>query len=64
MVVVKKKKGESDQSLIMRFRKEIQKTGQVDEIKTKSRFTSASEKRKERKDRLKYQDELKRKRKR
>ena len=63
MVVVKKKKGESEQSLIMRFRKEIQKTGAVDEIKNKSRFTPASEKRKERKDRLKYQDELKRKRK-
>jgi ribosomal protein S21 len=62
MVIVKKKKGESDQSLIMRFRKEIAKTGQVEEIKNKSRFTPASEKRKEQKSRLRYMDELKRKR--
>jgi len=48
MVVVKKKKGESDDSLIRRFREQVLKSGVLQTARDRSRFTSKGDKKKER----------------
>ena len=62
MVVVKRQKGESDDKLINRFKKKVLNSGILFEIRDKERHTKESEKRKERKYRLKHQRELEKKR--
>jgi len=62
MVVVKKKKGESDDGLINRFRKKVLNSGLLYEMRDKERHQKESEKRKERKYRLKHESELRKKR--
>lgn len=62
MVVVKKKKGESDDKLIARFKKQIINSGFLQELREGERHKKDSEKRKEKKYRLKHQRQLERKR--
>lgn len=62
MIKVQKQKGESDDSLISRFRKKIYNTGFLEEVKNKKRFVSKSEKRNEKKKRVKFMIELDKKR--
>lgn len=54
MVTVKKQRGESDEKLIARFRKKVLGSGLLLEYRERERFKSASEKRKERKYRIKH----------
>ena len=63
MVVVKKKKGESDDRLISRFKKKVINAGIIQDIRDRQRFKPASEKRKEQKSRIKHLIELEKKRK-
>ena len=46
MVVVRRKKGDTDDKLIARFRKETVDSGVIEEIKAKSRYEKPSERRK------------------
>lgn len=62
MVVVTKKKGESDDRLIARFRKKVIFEGILEDFRERSRHKTASEKRKEKKYRIAYQRELEKKR--
>ena len=62
MVYVKKQKGESEDSLIARFRKEVVNSGLLITYRDNARFKSKSERRKERKYRLKHENELEKKR--
>lgn len=62
MVTVSKKQGESDDKLIARFRKKVLDEGIVDEARERKHHTKDSEKRKEKKYRLKHLDFLARKR--
>ena len=62
MVVVKKQKGESDERLIARFKKKIIYSGKLFEMRERERHTKDSEKRKDRKYRLKHEQELRKKR--
>lgn len=62
MISVKKQKGESDEKLISRFRKKVISSGVLLEYRDRERFKKDSERRKERKYRLKYQIELEKKR--
>ena len=62
MVVVKKKKGESEDKLISRFKKKVIEAGVLDEYRKKKRFVSKAEERKERKSRKKHMIELEKKR--
>ncbi len=62
MVVVKKKKGESDDRLIARFRKKALDEGIVQEVRDRKRHTKESEKRNEQKKRIKHYQMLERKR--
>ena len=62
MVVVTKKKGESEDRLIARFRKKVLESGVLQEARDNQRFISPSEKRKEKKKRIKFQIELEKKR--
>jgi ribosomal protein S21 len=62
MVVVTKKKGESDDRLISRFRKKVLTSGILLEVKDKERYKKDSERRKEKKYRLAYQREMEKKR--
>lgn len=52
MVIVKKQKGESDDHLIIRFRKQVQDSGLLDEVRDRVRHKKESEKRKEKNYRL------------
>lgn len=63
MFIVKKQKGESEDRLIARFKKKVLNEGILPELKERERFKSASEKRKEKKYRIKYLIELEKKRK-
>ena len=54
MIKVQKQKGESDDRLIARFRKKVLTSGVLLEYRDKERFKSQSEKRKEKKYRIKY----------
>ena len=60
MVVVKKKKGESDDKLISRFRKMVLDAGIVIEARERKHHTKKSEERKEKKYRQKHLNELRR----
>jgi small subunit ribosomal protein S21 len=62
MVVVKKQKGESVDRLIARFKKKVIYSGILQELRDRERYKKESEKRKERKYRLKHQRELEKKR--
>lgn len=62
MVVVKKKKGESDEHLIVRFRKMVLDSGIILEARDRRNFKSPSEKKKERLSQKKHQIELEKKR--
>jgi ribosomal protein S21 len=63
MVVVKKKKGESDDRLIARFKKKVVGSGILQEARDRSRHKTKAEKRKEKKARVKHLIELEKKRK-
>jgi len=62
LVVVTKKKGESDDKLIARFRKKALDEGIVQEVRDRKRHTKESEKRNEQKKRIKHYQMLERKR--
>lgn len=62
MVVVKKKKGESDADLIKRFSRKVYDADIVNIARKKARHTTKQEKRKEKRQERKHKDYLKRKR--
>lgn len=62
MVVVKKKKGESDDKLIARFRKKVVRSGILQEARDKERFKSEAEKKQERLKKKAFQIKLEKKR--
>ena len=62
MVVVKKKKGESEDKLIARFKKKVVDSGLLQEARDRQRFKTESEKRKEQKAYKKHKIELEKKR--
>lgn len=62
MVVVKKKKGESDDKLIARFRKKVVRSGILQEARDKERFKSDAEKKQEKLKKKQFQIELEKKR--
>jgi ribosomal protein S21 len=62
MVVVKKKKGESEDKLIARFKKMVLDAGIIQEARDRSRHKTDAEKRKEKHARVKHQIELEKKR--
>ncbi len=62
MVVVVKKKGESEDRLIARFKKEVLDSGVLQEARDRQRYKTPSEKRKEQKSRIKHLIELEKKR--
>lgn len=62
MVSVKKAKGESEDKLIARFRKKVLSSKILMEYRERERFKSASERRKERKYRIRHLIELEKQR--
>lgn len=62
MVIVVKKKGESDEKLITRFKKKVIEEGILEEVKEKERYEKPSQKRQKEKKRIKFQIELEKKR--
>lgn len=62
MVVVTKKKGETDDRLIARFKKKVLDSGLLQEARDKSRHKTKAEERKEQKSRVKHQIQLEKKR--
>jgi ribosomal protein S21 len=62
MVVVTKKPGESDDRLIARFKKKVLDSGIIIEARERSQYIPESEKRKQKKYRIKHLQELERKR--
>jgi len=62
MVVVKKKKGESDDRLIARFRKKVLASGVLPEYREREHYRKKSELRAERKKRIRFNIELEKKR--
>lgn len=62
MVVVKRKRGESEDRLIARFRKKVVDAGVLPEIREKERYKKPSEKRQEKIKRVKHQIQLEKKR--
>lgn len=62
MVFVKKKKGESEDRLIARFRKKVVNEGILFEIRERERYKKPSERRQEKIKRVKHQIELEKKR--
>ena len=62
MVVVKRKKGESEDRLIARFRKRVIYEKLIPEYREKERYEKPSQKRKKDAYRVKYQIELEKKR--
>ena len=62
MVVVKPKPGESQDKLILRFRKRILSSGLLQELKDRERHKTASERRKLRKYEIRHLRELDKKR--
>lgn len=62
MVVVKKKKGESEDRLISRFRKKVVNEGILFEARDRIAYKKPSEKSKEKKYRIKHLRELEKKR--
>lgn len=62
MVMVKKKKGESEDRLIARFKKKVINAGLLQELRDRQRYKAPSEKKKEKMSRIKHQIELEKKR--
>ncbi|MBI2103864.1 30S ribosomal protein S21 [Candidatus Woesebacteria bacterium] len=62
MVVVIKKKGESEDKLIARFRKIVLEEGIIDEVRDRERYKKPSERRKEKNKQIKFRIELEKKR--
>jgi len=62
MFVVKKKKGESEERLISRFRKKVLNEGLLLELRDRERYKKPSERRKEKKYRIDHLRELEKKR--
>ena len=62
MVVVTKKPGESEDRLIARFKKRILNSGIIIEARERQEYKPKSQKRKERKYRIKHLQELEKKR--
>lgn len=62
MFVVKKKKGESDDRLIARFKKKVLDEGILLELRERERFKKPAERRKEQKYRIRHQIELEKRR--
>ncbi|OGM07229.1 30S ribosomal protein S21 [Candidatus Woesebacteria bacterium GWC2_33_12] len=62
MLIVTKKKGESDDSLLARFRKKTIVSGLMLELRDRERFKKPSEKRKEKKYKIEFQRMLEKKR--
>ncbi len=62
MFFVKKKKGESDDKLIARFKKKVLNEGILLELKDRERYKKPAEKRKEKKYRIQYLREMEKKR--
>ncbi|MFV1917371.1 MAG: 30S ribosomal protein S21 [Patescibacteria group bacterium] len=60
--MVKKQKGESDDRLISRFKKKVVSAGLLQELRDRQRYKSPSEKKKEKKARIKHLIELEKKR--
>lgn len=62
MFVVTKKQGESDDSLLARFRKKTVMSGLLLELRDRERFKKPSEKRKEKKYKIEFNRMLEKKR--
>ncbi|WKZ25609.1 MAG: 30S ribosomal protein S21 [bacterium] len=62
MFVVTKKKGESDDALLARFRKKTLMSGLLLELRDRERFKKPSEKRKEKKYKIEFNRMLEKKR--
>lgn len=62
MFVVKKKKGESEDRLIARFRKKVLNEGILLELRDRERYKKPAERRKEQKYRIEHLRELEKKR--
>jgi len=62
MFLVKKEKGESDDRLINRFKKGILNDGLLLDLRDRERYKKPSERKKEKKYRIKHQIELEKKR--
>jgi len=62
MFIVTKKQGESDDSLVARFRKKTLMSGLMLELRDRERFKKPSEKRKEKKYKLNFARMLEKKR--
>lgn len=62
MVIVVKQKGESEDRLIARFKKQVLDSGILQEVRDRARYKTPSEKRKEQKKRVKFSIELERRR--
>ena len=62
MVVVVKKKGETEDRLIARFKKKVVDSGILQEARDRQRYVPPSEKRKEQKNRIKFLIELEKRR--
>ncbi len=62
MFVVKKKKGESEERLIARFKKKVLNEGILLELRERERYKKPSERRKEKKYRIEYLREMEKKR--
>ena len=62
MFVIKKQKGESDDRLIARFKKTVLNEGLLLDLRDRERYKKPSERRKEKKYRIKHQIELEKKR--
>lgn len=61
MAIVVKKKGETEDKLIARFKKMVLDEGIIQEARDRSRFKSEAEKRKEKKNKIKHLIELEKK---
>ena len=62
MFVVKKKKGETEDRLIARFRKKTLNEGILLELRERERYKKPAERRKEKKYRIEYMREMEKKR--
>ncbi len=62
MVVVRKKKGETEDKLIARFRKIVLEEGIIDEVRDRERYKKPSQRRKEKNKQIKFRIELEKKR--
>lgn len=61
MIIVKKKKGESNDSLINRFRQKVVEHDQIREIRAMEHFVSKADRRKEKRKKLEFKIMLEKK---